>query len=216
MAIRRPSPLDPAEQAALAERAADAARQSAIESQKFIEAQLDEVKRQLVQQNLDAVKEARIAEQIQRGAQTSTDDRLLDDSLKQKAIEELSDKLRELERAVQPKALTELSQAEAAKAGKEALKLQKLDQVKRLEQLKELVEQLQGKAPASIDQGAPLTDQIQQLRRMQESMTIQMQALTKQQEALKESQKRLAAEADRIREAIERANRDAGKAAPAK
>ena len=82
--------------------------------------------------------------------------------------------------------------------------------------LNTLVERSQGKAPAAVDQAAPLTDQLEQLRRLQESMAVQMQELTKQHEALKESQKRLADEANRLREAFERANREAGKAAPFK
>jgi beta-lactamase regulating signal transducer with metallopeptidase domain len=191
------SRLEPAE-AALAERAANEARQAEREA-------------------LESRLERRIEELKLRDVQAAAESQLLDESLRRKSIEELSNNLRELERALNQQALTDVSQAEAAKAAKDALKLQKLDQQLRLETLKQFVEQVKGEIPpASIDQAAPLTDQLDQLRRMQESMAIQMQALTKQQEALKESQKKLAAEAERIRAAIDRANREAGKAAPFK
>ncbi|HEX5109952.1 MAG TPA: M56 family metallopeptidase [Vicinamibacterales bacterium] len=195
------SQLEPAEQAAQAERDADEGRR-AIEVQKLMEARLRETQKFV---------EARLRE-----TQAAAEQQLLDESLKQRSIEELSNMLREIERAVRQDALTDLRQAEAAKAAKEALKLQKLAEQQRLETLKAFAEQLERKAAASIDQNASLTDQLDQLRGMQESMAIQMQMLTKQQEALRESQKKLAAEADRIREAIENAKIEAGKAAPAK
>ena len=164
------SQLEPAELAAQAERDADEGRR-AIEVQKLMEARL-------------------------RETQAAAEQQPLDESLKQRSIEELSNMLREIERAVRQGALTDLRQAEAAKAAKEALKLQKLAEQQRLETLKAFAEQLERKAAASIDQNASLTDQLDQLRSMQESMAIQMQMLTKQQEALRESQKKLAAEAD--------------------
>ena len=137
----------------------------------------------------------------------------------EKQIDEMTAKLRELERALrQQKTAGKVDdanrRAQSKSAAAAASRYQLAERTReRAESARQRADELRTRLPAvrqlletqrggAIDQNAPLTDQVAQLQRSQELLSRQLEDVLKQQDVIRAAQQKLAAEAERIRAAI--------------